>query len=129
MSDSYIVEVNQTMTLHPDLSCILVSTDQIKHRVKELAEEISSDYVNVDRVYLICILKGAFIFLADLSRELKIPHIVDFMALSSYGRTTTSGAVRLLMDLREPIEGQHVIIIEDIADSGHTLNYLYRELA
>jgi hypoxanthine phosphoribosyltransferase len=59
---------------------------------------------------------------------LKVPHVVDFMALSSYGKTTSTGEVRLLMDLREPIEGQHVLIVEDIADSGQTLNYLYRLL-
>jgi hypoxanthine phosphoribosyltransferase len=74
------------------------------------------------------ILKGAFIFLADLTRQLKVPHTVDFMALSSYGKTTLSGAVRILMDLREPVEGQHIIIVEDIVDTGHTLDYLNRVL-
>jgi hypoxanthine phosphoribosyltransferase len=113
---------------HPDLERILVSTEVIHARVKELAEQIDRDYQNAGRVYLIGILKGAFIFLADLARELKIQHTVDFMALSSYGKTTTSGAVRILMDLREPIEGQHVIIVEDIADSGQTLHYLYQIL-
>ena len=78
--------------------------------------------------YIIGILKGAFIFLADLTRNLAVPHTVDFMALSSYGKTTTSGAVCILMDLREPIEGKHVIIVEDIVDTGHTLNYLYQVL-
>jgi hypoxanthine phosphoribosyltransferase len=73
-------------------------------------------------------LKGAFIFLADLTRQLSVPHVVDFMALSSYGKTTESGAVRILMDLREPIENQHVLIVEDIVDTGHTLGYLYHIL-
>jgi hypoxanthine phosphoribosyltransferase len=82
----------------------------------------------VERVYLIGILKGAFIFLADLSRKLTIPHTVDFMALSSYGKSSTSGAVRILMDLREPIENQHVMIVEDIVDTGNTLSYLYSVL-
>jgi hypoxanthine phosphoribosyltransferase len=68
-------------------------------------------------------------FLADLTRELSIPHNVDFMALSSYGDSTTSGAVRILMDLREPIEGQHVMVVEDIVDTGQTLEYLHRILA
>jgi hypoxanthine phosphoribosyltransferase len=114
--------------LHPDLDRILISTDEIQARVKELAEQISNDFQHADPLYLIGILKGAFIFLADLARQLKIPHRVDFMALSSYGKTTVSGAVRILMDLKEPIEGQHVMIIEDIMDTGQTLNYLYRVL-
>lgn len=114
--------------LHPDLSRIVISTDQIQTRVKELADQISADFVGGERLYIVGILKGAFIFLADLTRHLKVPHTVDFMALSSYGKTTTSGAVRILMDLREAVEGQHVIIVEDIVDTGHTLDYLYRVL-
>lgn len=114
--------------LHPDLARVLVPQKNIQRRVHELAAEIDKDYRGVERLYLVGILKGAFIFLADLCRELKTPHIVDFMALSSYGKTTTTGAVRLLMDLREPVEGQHVIIVEDIADSGQTLGYLYHVL-
>jgi len=114
--------------LHPDLARVLLSTDQIQARVSELAQQIVRDYHDVDRLYIIGILKGAFIFLADLTRQLEIPHVVDFMALSSYGKTTTSGAVRILMDLREPIENQHVLIVEDILDSGNTLKYLYRIL-
>jgi len=105
-----------------------VSTDEIHTRVKALATQISEDYKSVERIYMIGILKGAFIFLADLCRELTVPHIVDFMAVSSYGKTTTTGAVRLIMDLREPIDGQHAIIVEDIADSGKTLKYLYQVL-
>lgn len=114
--------------LHPDLARVLISTEAIQSRVRELAQQISGDYKKVDRVYIIGILKGAFIFMADLCRELTIPHVVDFMAVSSYGKTISTGAVRLLMDLREPIEGQHAIVIEDIADSGHTLSYLYHVL-
>lgn len=106
------------------LARVLLSQEEIQRRVKELADQISQDYSGVDRLYMIGILKGAFIFLADLTRELAIPHVVDFMALSSYGKTTESGAVRILMDLREPIEGQHVLIVEDIVDSGQTLLYL-----
>jgi hypoxanthine phosphoribosyltransferase len=111
-----------------DIQRILVSTEQINMRVKELADQISRDYADVGQIYLIGILKGAFIFLADLSRQLTIPHIVDFMAVSSYGKTANTGAVRLIMDLREPIDGQHAIIVEDIADSGKTLKYLYQVL-
>jgi hypoxanthine phosphoribosyltransferase len=114
--------------LHPDLSRIVISTDQIQSRVKELADQISADFVGGEHLYIVGILKGAFIFLADLTRHLKVPLTVDFMALSSYGKTTTSGAVRILMDLREAVEGQHLIIVEDIVDTGHTLDYLYRVL-
>ncbi len=114
--------------LHPDLTRVVVTSDQIQTRVKELADQISADFANEERLYIVGILKGAFIFLADLTRHLKVPHAVDFMALSSYGKTTTSGAVRILMDLREPVEGQNVIIVEDIVDTGHTLSYLHRVL-
>lgn len=114
--------------IEKNLERILVTTDQINVRVKELADQITHDYAGVDQIYLIGILKGAFIFLADLSRQLSIPHIVDFMAVSSYGKTANTGAVRLIMDLREPIDGQHAIIVEDIADSGKTLKYLYQVL-
>ena len=114
--------------MNPDLTRILVTEDQIKERVKQMAEQISNDYAGVDKLCLIGILKGAFIFMADLSRQIKIPHVVDFMAVSSYRKTANTGAVRLIMDLREPIDDQHAIIIEDIADSGKTLKYLYQVL-
>src|SRR3990172_6424647 len=114
--------------LHPDLAKILISPEAIQARVKQLAEQIEVEYNGVEQLYLIGILKGAFIFLADLTRQLSIPHTVDFMALSSYGKSSSSGAVRILMDLREPIEGQHVLVVEDIIDSGQTLEYLYRVL-
>jgi hypoxanthine phosphoribosyltransferase len=107
---------------------VLVTSEQIQKRVKQLADQISNDYAGVEQIYLIGILKGAFIFLADLSRQLTVPHVVDFMAVSSYGKSAMTGAVRLIMDLREPIDGQHAIIIEDIADSGKTLKYLYQVL-
>jgi hypoxanthine phosphoribosyltransferase len=116
--------------LHPDLARVIISTQDIQERVAQLAHQISQDCVGIDKVYLIGILKGAFIFLADLSRKLTIPHIVDFMAVSSYGKTaTSSGAVRLMLDLRDDIENEHVIIVEDIVDTGHTLEYLYNTLA
>lgn len=116
--------------IHPDIARVLIPADAIQTRVKELAEEISHDFTGIDKLYIIGILKGAFIFLADLTRELSIPHVVDFMALSSYGkRTTITGAVRILMDTREPIEQQHVLVVEDIVDSGQTLHYLYKILA
>jgi hypoxanthine phosphoribosyltransferase len=114
--------------LHPDLAQVVVSTEQIQTRVKELADQISADFADRENLYLVGILKGAFIFLADLTRHLTVPHTVDFMALSSYGKSTSSGAVRILMDLREPIENQHLIIVEDIVDTGQTLKYLQRVL-
>jgi hypoxanthine phosphoribosyltransferase len=114
--------------INSDLKKVLVTTEQIQERVKQLADQISEDYSSVRQIYLIGVLKGAFIFLADLSRQLKIPHVVDFMAVSSYGKSAKTGAVRLIMDLREPIDGEHAIIIEDIADSGKTLKYLYQVL-
>jgi hypoxanthine phosphoribosyltransferase len=114
--------------LPSDLARILVPTDVIQRRVKELADQISAEYQQAGQIHLVGILKGAFIFLADLTRQLSIPHTVDFMALSSYGKTTTSGAVRILMDLREPIENRHVIIVEDILDTGNTLEYLCHSL-
>ena len=111
------------------LARVLIPADSIRVRINEIADQLARDYVEEDGLYLIGILKGAFIFLADLTRKLTVPHVVDFMALSSYGKTTTSsGAVRIMMDLREPIEGRHVLIVEDIVDSGHTLSYLYRIL-
>jgi hypoxanthine phosphoribosyltransferase len=116
-------------SLHPDLAKVIISEEDIRARVEQLAQQISHDYKDVERVYLVGILKGAFIFLADIARKISIPHIVDFMAVSSYGKTATStGAVRLMLDLRDPIENEHVIIIEDIVDTGYTLEYLHHTI-
>jgi hypoxanthine phosphoribosyltransferase len=107
---------------------ILVQADDLKHRVKELGAEISRDYADRD-LLLICVLKGAVFFLSDLMRHIEVPCEVDFMAVASYGSATdSSGVVRILKDLDEPIEGRHVLIVEDIVDSGLTLNYLLRNL-
>lgn len=115
--------------LSADLARVILSEDQIQSRISEMTKQIEADYADVEEVYLVGILKGAFIFLADLARQLDIPHKVDFMALSSYGMTAeTTGEVRIIMDLREPIEDKHVIIVEDIVDSGNTLDYLQRLL-
>ena len=114
---------------HPDIKRVLISEQDIQKRVAELAAEIDRDYRDHDRVILIGILKGAFIFTADLSRSLNVPHSVDFMSISSYGDTAESdGAVRLILDLRKPIINQHVIVVEDIVDTGHTMHYLYNTL-
>lgn len=113
----------------PDIERILIDEATIQRRVQELAAQITEDYAGVDALLLVGILKGAFIFLADISRRLEIPRAVDFMALSAYGTSATaSGAVRIIMDLRQPIEGRHVMIVEDIVDTGLTLDYLYKTL-
>ncbi len=104
---------------------VLISEADIRKRVAELAEQVSSDYADKGDVVLIGVLKGSFIFLADLSRKLTIPRTIEFIAVSSYGKTSVStGAVRLVMDVRGNIENRHVLIVEDIVDTGHTLNYL-----
>ena len=109
---------------------VLISEEKIHDKVEELARRISADYRDVDDLILVGILKGSFIFLADLARHLTIPRSIDFMALSTYGNTTdTDGAVRMIMDLRRNIAGQHVLIVEDIVDTGYTLAYLVRTLA
>src|SRR5919201_5544096 len=106
----------------------LVTSDELQRRVRELAAEISHDYEGRDLV-LIGILKGAVLFLGDLMRYLEIPCEIDFMAVSSYGsETDSSGVVRILKDLDSSIEGRDVLIVEDIIDSGLTLQYLLRSL-
>ena len=103
----------------------LISEADIEKRVRELAEQISIDYAEKGDVVLIGVLKGSFIFLADLSRRLSIPRTIEFIAVSSYGGgSIASGAVRLVMDVRGNIENRHVLIVEDIVDTGHTLKYL-----
>ncbi|GIW51527.1 MAG: hypoxanthine phosphoribosyltransferase [Gemmatimonadales bacterium] len=108
---------------------ILISREAIEQKVAELAARISEDYKEAQPLLLVGVLKGSFIFLADLSRQLTIPHTVDFIAVSSYGNATKStGEVRLLMDLRSTIAGKHVLVVEDIVDTGYTLEYLLRLL-
>jgi hypoxanthine phosphoribosyltransferase len=107
---------------------VLIETETLGGRVAELGAEISSDYEGRD-LLLIGVLKGAVFFMADLMRRLTIPCEVDFMAISSYGASTdSSGVVRILKDLDINIEGRHVLVVEDIIDSGLTLSYLMRNL-
>ena len=107
----------------------LIGADDIRKRVDELAAQISTDYADQGELVLIGVLKGAFIFLADLSRRLTIPRHIEFIAVSSYQHgSVPSGAVRLVMDVRASIEGRHVLIVEDIVDTGHTLHYLINML-
>jgi hypoxanthine phosphoribosyltransferase len=112
----------------PQIGEILVQPDDLKQKVRDLGAQISSDYGDRD-LLLVCVLKGAVFFLADLMRHIDIPCEVDFMAVSSYGsETDSSGVVRILKDLDRPIAGRDVLIVEDIVDSGLTLQYLMRNL-
>jgi hypoxanthine phosphoribosyltransferase len=112
----------------PMLGEILVKAEALQRRVRELGAEISRDYEGRD-LLLICVLKGAVFFLSDLMRQIDVPCELDFMAVASYGSATdSSGVVRILKDLDAPIEGRHVLIVEDIVDSGLTLQYLLRSL-
>ncbi len=109
---------------------VLLDEGTIAGRVGKMAREISEAYANVeygdDGLVLIGVLKGAFVFLADLARRLTVPHHVDFIALSSYNRGQTKGEVRLIMDSRINVADRHVLIVEDIVDTGYTLDYLRR---
>jgi len=107
---------------------VLVASDEIGEKVRELGERISEDYRD-EEILLLGILRGAVVFLSDLMRCLELPCEIDFMEVSSYGvETTSSGVVRILKDLEEDITGRHVLIIEDIIDTGLTLSYLRRTL-
>ena len=110
------------------VSEVLIDEDVLQRRIAELGVEISSDYAGRD-LLLVGVLKGAVFFLADLMRQLTVPCEIDFMAISSYGASTdSSGVVRILKDLDINIEGRHVLVVEDIIDSGLTLSYLVRNL-
>jgi hypoxanthine phosphoribosyltransferase len=112
----------------PEIGEVLVQKDALEHRVRQLGEEISADYADRNPL-LVGVLKGAVFFLSDLMRRIQIPCEVDFMAVASYGSSTdSSGVVRILKDLDATIEGRDVLIVEDIVDSGLTLQYLLRSL-
>jgi len=117
------------MDLHADISHVVISEDEIRQRVHELGAQISADYGD-EPVLLVAVLRGAAIFVADLARAMSSPVELDFMAVSSYGSSTkSSGVVRILKDLDETIEGRHVLVCEDILDTGLTLKYLLKNLA
>lgn len=114
--------------MHKDCIKVLLTEEQIAARTKEIAAQITKDYQGKS-VLLICILRGAVLFFADLARNIALDVRLDFMAVSSYGAgISTSGEVRIVKDVSQPIEGLDVIIVEDIIDTGHTLNYLKRLL-
>jgi len=115
--------------MHSDIQEIVLSQDRIRERIAELGVQISEDYGD-EPVLMIAVLRGAAIFIADLSRQVASPIELDFMAVSSYGSSTkSSGVVRIIKDLDEDIEGRHVLVVEDILDTGLTLKYLLKNLA
>jgi hypoxanthine phosphoribosyltransferase len=114
--------------VHDDVEEILLDADQLAARVAELGAEVTAAYAGESPV-LISVLKGSIVFLADLVRQVDLPLSIDIMEVSSYGAATeSSGQVRILKDLSQPIEGRHVLVVEDIIDTGLTLNYLLRYL-
>jgi hypoxanthine phosphoribosyltransferase len=111
-----------------DIERVLITEEQIQDKIRDLGAQITADYADRD-LLLIGVLKGAFVLMADLSRHIKLPLEFDFMAVSSYGAATqTSGVVRILKDLDHEIAGREVLLVEDIVDSGLTLNYLLKNL-
>ena len=106
----------------------LISEGKLKQRIDDLAAEIGFDYRGKE-ITAVCVLKGSFVFYADLIRKIELPLTCEFMGLSSYGdKTTSSGEVKISLDLNDPIQGKHILIIEDIVDSGLTMNYLIQNL-
>ena len=114
--------------LEQDIDHVLFSEEQLKKRVAEIAAQIDKDYAGKEPI-LISILRGSFVFMADLVRQIHVPCTVDFMAVSSYGSgTVSSGQVKIVKDLSESIEGKDILVVEDILDSGNTLSYLFKLL-
>lgn len=109
---------------------VLIDAETLQKRIAELGEQVSRDYADSDSLLLICILKGGVMFLTDLTRSIDVPHEIDFMAASSYGRggRTATGTVRLEMDISANIQGRDVLIVEDIIDSGYTLYFVMQTL-
>lgn len=103
---------------------VLLTEEEVDKRIQEIGEQISRDYAG-EKVHLVCVLKGASFFMCELAKRITVPVSIDFMSVSSYGGDTkSSGVVRIVKDLDEPLTGKHVIVIEDIVDSGRTLSYL-----
>lgn len=114
--------------MNKDIKKILIDEDTLQGRIRELGAKITEDYKDKE-LFLICVLKGAVVFVSDLMKRIDLPLEVDFMAVSSYGSDTkSSGVVRILKDLNKGIEGKHVLVVEDIIDSGLTLSYLIENL-
>lgn len=114
--------------VHPDIAEVLITSEEIHDKINELSKQITEDYRGRD-LLLVGVLKGAFVFMADLARGIQLPLEFDFMAVSSYGSATkSSGVVRILKDLDYEITDRHVLLVEDIIDSGLTISYLLRYL-
>ena len=114
--------------LEKDIQSVLFSEEQLKERVHAIAKQIEQDYAGKE-IMLIAVLRGSFVFMADLCRAIDLPCTLDFMSVSSYGKgTSSSGQVQITKDLSEDISGRHVIVVEDILDSGNTLSYLLKIL-
>ena len=114
--------------VHEDIEEVLITSEQIQEKIAHLAKQITDDYRDRD-LLLVGVLKGAFVFMSDLARHIELPLEFDFMAVSSYGSSTkSSGVVRILKDLDYEITGRHVLLVEDIIDSGLTISYLLRYL-
>ena len=110
---------------------VLLTEEQLQTRIAELGAEITRDYADVDDLMLLCILKGGVMFLTDLMQHIHVPHEIEFMAASSYGvgARESEGEVRLEMDVRNPVKDKHLLIVEDIIDSGYTLRYVMDTLS
>lgn len=117
--------------MHPDIESVVYSEEDIRARVAELGAQITADFAPAvergEQIVLVSVLRGAAMFMADLAREIKLPLAMDYMVVSSYGNaTTSSGEIRILKDMSEAAEGKHVIIAEDVIDTGLTLSYLLK---
>ena len=112
------------------LAEVLIDEARLQNRIAELGRQLSADYAGCDDLLLLCILKGGVMFLTDLSRHVTVPHMIDFMAASSYGvgARHSAGSVRIDMDLRTDVRGKDVLVVEDIIDSGHTLDFVLKTL-
>jgi hypoxanthine phosphoribosyltransferase len=120
--------LDMSVEVHEDIAEVLISADEIQEKIAQLAKEVTEEYRDRD-LLLVGVLKGAFVFMADLAREIQLPIEFDFMAVSSYGSSTkSSGVVRILKDLDYEITGRDVLLVEDIIDSGLTISYLLRYL-
>lgn len=107
---------------------VLIDAATIQQRIQQLAAQITTDYAEVTELVVVGVLRGCYLFVADLTRQLQLPTRVDFLSVASYSTENKAGSVRLLLDLRTDIQGAHVLLIDDIIDTGHTLNYLMQLL-
>ena len=118
------IDLWRARSLHDDIDHVLIDEETLQRRITELGSIMSEEYSGKD-LLLVSVLKGSLVFMADLIRSISIPHAIDFMATSSYGAgMDSSGIVRIMKDLNYPITGRNVVLVEDIIDSGHTLEYL-----